>query len=104
MAFLTLLYAHLLGEFLPSKSNERIIKISHAGIWTGTILVAVYLLGFSVTFLDASFLFVAHLIVDYMNTKSIGIYRNLNFYKSVLLDQLIYILLILVLMLVKGML
>lgn len=111
MIFLTLLFAHLLadyplqGEFLATmKGKNRIVLFSHAGIWTGTILVAVHLLGFSVTIFDVLSLFVVHAFVDHLKAKPVGIYKKLDSLKGgLLLDQSIHILQLIVLMLYKGM-
>ena len=106
MAFLTLLFAHLLadyplqGEFLATmKGKNMIVLISHAGIWTGTILVATHLLGFDITLLDVASLFVVHAVADYMKAKPVGIYKKLDSLKAgLVLDQSIHVLQIIVLL------
>lgn len=111
MPLLVLIFAHLLadyplqGEFLATtKGNNIISLVSHAGIWTGTILTAVHLLGYRVNFNDVIFLFVIHAIADYCKAKPIGIYNRLDALKGGLLfDQSIHLMQILVLMAAKGM-
>jgi hypothetical protein len=111
MIFLTLIFAHLLadyplqGDFLATmKGKNLIVLVTHAGIWTGTILVAVHLLGFDVTMFDVFSLFIVHAVADYLKAKPVGIYKKLDSLKSgLLLDQSIHILQILVLMTYKGM-
>lgn len=111
MTFLVLVFAHLLadyplqGDFLANmKGKNHIVLVSHAGIWTGTILVAVHLLGFDVTMFDVVTLFVVHAIADYLKAKPIGIYKKLDSLKGgLLLDQSIHLLQLLILMVYKGM-
>jgi hypothetical protein len=111
MNLLVLIFAHLLadyplqGDFLATmKGKNHIILASHAGIWTGTILTAVHLLGYGVNFNDVIFLFVIHAIADYCKAKPIGIYGRLDVLKGgLLLDQSIHLMQILVLMAAKGM-
>lgn len=111
MTFLVLVFAHLLadyplqGDFLANmKGKNHIVLVSHAGIWTGTILVAVHLLGFDVTMFDVVTLFVVHAIADYLKAKPIGIYKKLDALKGgLLLDQSIHLLQLLILMVYKGM-
>ncbi|MEK5416336.1 DUF3307 domain-containing protein [Paenibacillus sp. FSL L8-0708] len=111
MPLLVLIFAHLLadyplqGDFLAKTKGSNVISlISHAGIWTGTILVAVHLLGYQVNFYDVVFLFVVHAIADYCKAKPIGIYTRLDNLKGgLLLDQGVHLMQILVLMAAKGM-
>lgn len=111
MSLLVLIFAHLLadyplqGDFLATTKGKNIISlVSHAGIWTGTILVAVHLMGYSVNFVDVAALFIVHTAADYMKSKPIGIYKRLDALKGgLLLDQSIHLLQILVLMTYKGM-
>jgi hypothetical protein len=111
LTLLTLIFAHLLadyplqGNFLANmKGKNHIILATHAGLWTGTILVAVHLLGFDVTLFDVVSLFVVHAIADYLKAKPVGIYKKLDALKGgLLLDQSIHLLQILVLMSYKGM-
>ena len=110
MNILVLLYAHLLadyplqGEFLANMKGKNVIVLfTHAGIWTGTILLAVYLLGFSVTYFDVITLFSVHAIADYMKAKPIGFYKKLDSLKAgLVIDQSIHVLQILVLLAYKG--
>lgn len=111
MNFLALVFAHLLadyplqGEFLANfKGKNHIILATHAGIWTGVILVATHLLDFTVTVFDAVWLFIVHAIADYLKARSIGIYKKLDALKGgLLLDQAIHVAQIIILMLYKGM-
>lgn len=111
MPLLVLIFAHLLadyplqGEFLATTKGKNIISlVSHAGIWTGTILTAVHLLGYEVNFNDVIFLFVIHAVADYCKAKPVGIYSRLDTLKGgLLLDQGIHLMQILVLMAAKGM-
>ena len=111
MVLMTLIFAHLLadyplqGEFLATmKGKNHIALVSHAGIWTGTILVAVHLLGYSVTLFDVASLFIVHTIADFLKAKPVGIYKKLDTLKGgLLLDQSIHLFQILVLMAYKGM-
>lgn len=110
MNLLVLVFAHLLadyplqGEFLATmKGKNFIVLFSHAGIWTGTILTAVHLLGFDVTLFDVVSLFVVHAIADYAKAKPLGIYKDMNSLKEgLLIDQLIHLLQIIVLLSYKG--
>lgn len=111
MILLTLIFAHLLadyplqGDFLASTKGKNLISlVSHAGIWTGTILVAVHLLGYSVNLVDVVTLFIVHAVADYMKARPVGIYKRLDALKGgLMLDQGIHMLQILVLMTYKGM-
>lgn len=111
MNLLVLIFAHLLadyplqGEFLATmKGRNLIVLATHAGIWTGTILVAVYLLGFDVALIDVAWLFVIHAIVDYLKAKPIGVFKKIDALKGgLILDQTIHLIQILILMSYKGM-
>lgn len=104
MSFLTLFFAHLLadyplqGTFLATmKGKNMIVLLSHAGIWTGTILTAAYLIGYDITLLDVASLFIVHAIADYMKAKPLGFYKKLDNLKGgLLIDQSIHIIQILV--------
>lgn len=112
MNLLVLVFAHLLadyplqGDFLAKMKGQNVITLaSHAGIWTGVVSIAVYLLGYEVTFIDVGLLFIVHAVADYMKAKPVGIYKRLDPLKGgLLLDQLIHVVQILVLMIYKGML
>lgn len=112
MTLLVLVFAHLLadyplqGEFLANmKGKNPIVLVSHAGIWTDTILVAVHLLGFDVKLFDVGWLFIVHAVADYLKAKPLGVYKKLDALKGgLLLDQSIHMIQILVLMTYKGML
>ena len=111
IVFFVLLYAHLLADYplqsdflAQMKGKNNIVLAVHAGIWTGTILVAVHLLGYDVTLFDIFTLFFVHLIADYCKARQIGFYKKLDPLKAgLLLDQGIHVLQILVLMFYKGM-
>ncbi|MCP1354635.1 DUF3307 domain-containing protein [Aneurinibacillus migulanus] len=109
MTILVFLFAHLLadyplqGEFLATmKGKNFIVLFSHAGIWTGVIATTAYLLGFNVTYLDITLLFVVHAIADYAKARPIGFYKKLNpLGLGLLVDQLIHVLQILLLILMQ---
>lgn len=111
MTLLALIFAHLIadyplqGDFLATmKGKNHIVLVSHAGIWTGIILLAVHLLGFDVTVFDVVSLFVVHAIADYLKAKPVGIYKKLDSLKGgLLLDQLIHLVQLVILMSYKGM-
>lgn len=104
MTILILLFAHLLadyplqGDFLAKMKGENVIVlISHAGIWTGCIAIAGYLIGFDVNYIDVSLLFFVHAIADYLKANSKLWYKNLDALKCGLLsDQLIHVIQIVV--------
>src|SRR5690625_3941158 len=71
LTFLILIFAHLLadyplqGEFLATtKGVNPISLISHAGIWSGCIAVAGFLIGFDIGLFDVVLLFIIHAIAD----------------------------------------
>ncbi|GAB7387372.1 hypothetical protein BSNK01_12080 [Bacillaceae bacterium] len=109
MDFLVLIFAHLLadyplqGEFLATmKGKNFVLLATHAGIWTGTVLTAAYLLGYAVTVFDVLILFVGHAIADYAKAKPIGIYKELDgLREGLLLDQSIHVLQIIGLLVTK---
>lgn len=111
MNFLALIFAHLLadyplqGDFLANmKGKNHIVLATHAGIWTGTIVVATHLLGFDVTLFDVAWLFVVHAVADYLKAKPVGIYKKLDALRGgLILDQSIHVVQILILMAYKGM-
>lgn len=68
------------------------ILFSHAGIWTGTVLVAAYFIGYSVDVWDVLILFTVHAIADYMKAKPMGFYKKLNpLGWGLAIDQLIHV-------------
>lgn len=99
MEIFWLLFAHLLadyplqGEFLAKmKGKNHIVLASHTGIWTGTICLALVLLGIDFTTIDVLLLFVVHYVVDHMKARSIGFYRYLNpLGLGLLVDQIIHV-------------
>ena len=105
-----LLFAHLLadyplqGEFLATmKGKNMMALISHAGIWTGTILTAVYLMGYEVTMFDVITLFIVHAIADYLKAANKLWYKKMDALKGgLVIDQLIHVVQILVLLSYKG--
>lgn len=99
MQLLILMFAHLLadyplqGDFLANmKGKNPIVLVSHAGIWTGCIAVAGYLMGFDVGYLDITLLFVVHAIADYLKAANKLWYKKMDALKGGLLtDQLIHV-------------
>jgi len=110
MIFFLLLFAHLLadyplqGSFLATMKGKNIILLaSHAGIWTGTILVVAWFAGISSDIYDVLFLFLIHAVADYAKAKPLGIYKRLHpLGWGLFLDQMIHVAQILVFMYVKG--
>lgn len=100
MNFLILMFAHLLadyplqGEFLATTKGKNVISlISHAGIWTGCIAIAGYLIGFDISYIDVISLFIVHTIADYLKASNKLWYKELDSLKGALLiDQLIHVL------------
>lgn len=85
MDFLILLFAHLIadyplqGSFLAEmKGKNFILLATHAGIWTGTVLLAAHFLGYSVDLWDVFILFSVHAAADYMKARPLSFYKNLN--------------------------
>lgn len=99
MSFLILLFAHLLadyplqGDFLANmKGKNIIILFTHAGIWTGCIATAGYLMGYHIGYFDVAFLFVIHAIADHLKATNKLWYKNMDALKGGLLsDQLIHV-------------
>lgn len=99
MAFLVLLFAHLLadyplqGDFLANmKGKNKIVLVTHAAIWTGTISVAFFLLGFTVTIPMILSLFIVHAIADHMKAAKVGFYKKLDpLGAGLAIDQLIHV-------------
>jgi predicted dehydrogenase len=110
MNLLILIFAHLLadyplqGDFLANfKGKNLIVLFTHAGIWTGTILTAAYLIGINVTIFDVVTLFIVHAVADYAKAKPMGFYKKLDSLKGgLLIDQLIHLLQLIVLLTYKG--
>ncbi|MCY8549422.1 DUF3307 domain-containing protein [Bacillus haynesii] len=109
MMFLILLFAHLLadyplqGDFLANmKGKNLIILATHAGIWTGAICIALWLMNILVTPIDIVWLFVVHAIADYMKAKPLGFYKKLNpLGAGLAIDQGVHILQIIILLTYK---
>lgn len=99
MAFLVLVFAHLLadyplqGDFLAKmKGSNIIVLVSHAAIWTGCIALAGFLLGFDIGYLDIALLFIVHCIADHLKAANKLWYKKLDALKGGLLsDQMIHI-------------
>ncbi|MEH0979242.1 DUF3307 domain-containing protein [Bacillus mobilis] len=110
MDFLLLLFAHLLadyplqGEFLANmKGKNHIVLATHAGIWTGAILVAAYCLGYNITYFDVVLFFTVHAVADYMKAKPIGFYKKMDSLREgLLIDQSIHIIQIVVFLIYKN--
>ncbi|GIN67061.1 hypothetical protein J41TS2_24820 [Bacillus sonorensis] len=109
MMFLVLVFAHMLadyplqGDFLANmKGKNLIVLATHAGIWTGTICTALWLMGLSVTLTDITWLCIVHAIADYLKAKPVWFYKKLNPLGSgLLIDQVIHILQIIILLVYK---
>ncbi|MDH5159856.1 DUF3307 domain-containing protein [Heyndrickxia oleronia] len=110
MNLLILLFVHLLadyplqGEFLATmKGKNMIALVSHAGIWTGVIATAAYLIGIDITLIDVVILFVVHAFADYLKAKPVGIYKKMDALKGgLLLDQSIHLAQLIALLAYKG--
>lgn len=111
LIFLVLIFAHLLadyplqGEFLATmKGKNHILLVSHAGIWTGCICTALWLMGIPVGLFDVVWLFLVHAVADYMKAKPLGFYKRLDpLGKGLFIDQMIHVAQILILMAYKLM-
>ena len=99
MEFLVLLFAHLLGdyplqrEFLSAEKGDNIIFLfSHAGIWTGCIATAGFVMGFNIQFIDIALLFIVHSVADYLKGQKKLWYKNMDdLREGLLIDQLIHV-------------
>ena len=104
--FFWLLFAHLLadyplqGDFLANmKGRNAIVLLSHAGIWTGTIVLALKLLGYHPHAGMVIALFAVHAIADVLKARKLLWYRNMDALgMGLLIDQLIHMAQILVAM------
>lgn len=104
MDFLILFFAHLLadyplqGEFLSKMKGKNFILLgTHAGIWTGTVLTAAYLIGYSVDVSDVFILFIVHAVADYMKARPLWFYKKLEpLTWGLAIDQLIHVVQIIV--------
>jgi hypothetical protein len=102
-SFFWLLFAHLLADYplqsdfiATTKGKNNIILLTHAGIWTGVISLALVLLDIPFTALDVVLLFVVHTIADYLKARNVWFYKKLNPLGSgLLIDQSIHVLQIL---------
>jgi hypothetical protein len=100
VTFLTLLFAHLLadyplqGDFLAlNKGKNPIALLTHAGIWTGTISVTWFLLGYEVSYMMVASLFIVHTVLDYLKATNKLFYKKFDSLKGgLLLDQLFHVL------------
>ncbi|AIF44926.1 DUF3307 domain-containing protein [Virgibacillus sp. SK37] len=110
MNLLILIFAHLLadyplqGDFLAQQKGKNMIAlITHAGIWTGVIATAAFLIGIDINLFDILFLFIVHAVADYMKAKPVGFYKKLNpLGAGLIIDQSIHLIQILVLLIYKG--
>lgn len=99
MTLLIFIFAHLLadyplqGEFLATmKGKNIIVLVSHAGIWTGCIALAGYLLGYEVGIFDVAVLFIVHAVADYLKAANKLWYKKMDSLKGgLLIDQLIHV-------------
>lgn len=107
MDFLILLFAHLIadyplqGAFLSKMKGENLLLLAtHAGIWTGCILIAAHFIGYSVDLFDVFILFFTHAFVDYLKAKPLWFYKKLDPLGSALyIDQSIHVFQIVIFML-----
>jgi hypothetical protein len=71
--------------------------ISHAGIWTGTILVAAWFSGIHSTYFDVATLLIVHAVADYAKAKPLGFYKRLDpMGMGLFIDQMIHVVQIIV--------
>ena len=99
MAFLILIFVHLLadyplqGDFIANmKGKNIIILFAHAGIWAGCIAITGFFIGFDVGYIDIALLFIVHAIADYLKAANKLWYKKLDPLKGGLLsDQLIHV-------------
>lgn len=111
MTFLTLLFAHLLadyplqGDFIAKNKRQHTMLLgAHAGIWTGMILLATYLLGYPIGLVDVVWLFLVHAGIDYLKARPVGILKKLHPLRDgLLLYQTVHLVQIVILMSYKGM-
>ena len=91
----------LQGAFLAEmKGKNGIILATHAGIWTGTVLIAAHLIGYSVDLSDVFILFVVHAGADYLKARPLWFYKKLNpLGWGLAIDQLIHVVQIIVFLL-----
>ena len=98
-AFWWLLFAHLLadyplqGDFLAKmKGKNPILLFTHAGIWTGCIVLTLHLLGYHPFGWMVAFLFVVHALADVLKARGLFWYRRLDALTwGLLIDQLIHV-------------
>ena len=106
MTFLILIFAHLLadyplqGDFLATmKGKNAIALVTHAGIWTGCIATAGYLVGYNVDIIDVVLLLSVHALADYLKAANKLWYKGIDNLKGgLLLDQMIHVIQILLFM------
>jgi hypothetical protein len=84
------------------KGKNLIVLFSHAGIWTGCIATAGYLIGYNVNTLDITLLFTVHAFADHLKSANCLWYKKLDSLKGGLLcDQSIHLIQIIVFMIMK---
>jgi Protein of unknown function (DUF3307) len=106
MTFLFFMFMHLLadyplqGDFLANmKGKNVIVLVSHAGIWTGCIAIAGYIIGYDVGLGDVAALFIVHTVADYLKAANKLWYKRMDALKGGLFtDQMIHVVQILVFM------
>ncbi len=99
MRYLTLVFAHLLadyplqGPFLAeTKGRNPLTLVSHAGIWTGTIMAVGRWCGYEPRLFDVVTLFGMHAAADYAKARPRGIYMRLSpLGAGLALDQAIHL-------------
>ncbi|HJV44581.1 MAG TPA: DUF3307 domain-containing protein [Bacillota bacterium] len=112
MLFLLLVFAHLLADYslqstflATMKGKNNLLLVTHAGIWTGTILIAATFAGITVNYFDVFSLFIVHAIADYAKARPVGFYKRLDpLGLGLMIDQMIHMLQIILFMASKGLL
>lgn len=98
-AFFWLLFAHLLadyplqGDFLANmKGKNAIVLFSHAGIWTGCIMLGLTLTGHHPEMWMGFNLFTVHTVADLLKARKLAWYKRMDALKGgLLVDQLIHV-------------
>jgi Protein of unknown function (DUF3307) len=106
MTFLFFVFVHFMadypfqGPFLSEmKGKSPILLFTHAGIWTGCIAIAGYIIGYDVGLGDVAALFIVHIAADYLKAANKLWYKRMDALKGGLFtDQMIHVIQILVFM------
>lgn len=99
MSFLIIFFAHLLADFplqgsflAEMKGRNTYLLVAHAGIWSGCVAIAGYLIGFDVGFIDIFLLFTVHAIADYLKASNKLWYKNTDpLMGGLIIDQTIHV-------------